>query len=240
MNTREEGWKDFKIAVFTKRPLGPAAAPEEWATRRLPAATARETVAALVSAKEFRRTRRRRLAQLGVRAGAEVHVLGDGADGIWRWAVRALTGCEETLDVFHAAEHLAEGAAKVFGDGTAAATAAFEGARSLLIAEGWNGVCRWIGGLLEVADDAERERRRRWTDRLVEYFRKHAGRLEYAKRLAEGRAIGSGAVEGAAKTLGLRLKARGARWRKANVDPMAALVCLRETPAWDAYWSLTA
>ncbi|MGL5096581.1 MAG: hypothetical protein ACRDD1_13390 [Planctomycetia bacterium] len=101
-------------------------------------------------------------------------------------------------------------------------------------------MCRWIGEVLDVADDAERERRRKWTDRLLEYFRKHVGRLEYAKRLREGRAIGSGAVEGAAKTLGRRLKARGARWNKANVDPMAALICLRETPAWDAYWSLSA
>ena len=52
-------------------------------------------------------------------------------------------------------------------------------------------------------------------------------RLNYRDLLARGRAIGSGAVEGQAKTLGLRLKARGARWRLANLRPMASLVCVR-------------
>ena len=64
--------------------------------------------------------------------------------------------------------------------------------------------------------------------------------MNYAERLASGRAIGSGTVEGQAKTLGLRLKRRGARWRKANVGRMASLVCVRHSSQWDAYWkSLT-
>jgi len=52
--------------------------------------------------------------------------------------------------------------------------------------------------------------------------------------------IGRGAVEGQAKTLGLRLKARGARWRKKNVRPMASLVCVRNSIQWDPYWALAA
>ena len=65
---------------------------------------------------------------------------------------------------------------------------------------------------------------------------KHTNRLHYAERLQVGRAIGSGAVEGKAKTLGLRLKARGARWRKANVPAMASLVCVRHSTNWASYW----
>ena len=72
------------------------------------------------------------------------------------------------------------------------------------------------------------------------YFGKHAGRLNYAERLEAGRAIGSGQVEGKAKTLGLRLKARGARWRSRNVLPMASLVCVRHSSQWDAYWAVAA
>jgi len=48
---------------------------------------------------------------------------------------------------------------------------------------------------------------------MMNYFVVHLNRLDYRGRLASGEAIGSGAVERAAKTLGLRLKARGARWR---------------------------
>ena len=65
-------------------------------------------------------------------------------------------------------------------------------------------------------------------------------RLDYAGRLASGDAIGSGVVEGAAKTLGLRLKARGARWRHKNAREMAALICCRQTDQWDLFWKRAA
>jgi hypothetical protein len=81
-------------------------------------------------------------------------------------------------------------------------------------------------------------RRRPATDRLVGYFSKHIERLNYAERLQEGRAIGSGQVEGKAKTLGLRLKRRGARWNRCNVQPMASLVCVQHTCQWEAYWAM--
>ena len=73
-------------------------------------------------------------------------------------------------------------------------------------------------------------------DRLLSYFVAHMGRIDYAGRLATGDAIGSGSVEGAAKTLGLRLKARGARWRHKNARSMAALICCRHTGQWDLFW----
>ncbi len=94
--------------------------------------------------------------------------------------------------------------------------------------------------LLAVEDESERERRRPATERLLGYFAKHVGRLSYAERLREGRAIGSGQVEGKAKTLGLRLKARGARWKRRNVLAMASLVCVRHSSQWESYWSQAA
>lgn len=65
-------------------------------------------------------------------------------------------------------------------------------------------------------------------------------RLDYAGRLASGDAIGSGVVEGAAKTLGLRLKARGAWWRHKNARAMAAQICCRQTDQWDLFWKRAA
>ncbi|MGL4463509.1 MAG: hypothetical protein ACRC1K_15265 [Planctomycetia bacterium] len=65
-------------------------------------------------------------------------------------------------------------------------------------------------------------------------------RLNDQERLASGRAIGSGVVEGWTKTLGLRLKARGARWNPSNVRPMAILVCVPHSVQSEAYWALAA
>lgn len=240
VNTREEGWKDLKIAVIQKRESGQPAKPSEWERQRLPAATVVLAFAMIATSKVFRRSWRSRLRHLGVVSCASVHALGDGASWIWKSVQRVLTGCVQTLDFFHACEHLSRAATGVFGEGTAAAKEAFERGRTLLVEKGWAGVCVWVSELLSVEEESQRERRRPVTDRVVRYFCQHGGRLNYAERLASGRAIGSGTVEGQAKTLGLRLKRRGARWRKANVRPMASLVCVRHSSQWDAYWkSLT-
>lgn len=70
------------------------------------------------------------------------------------------------------------------------------------------------------------------------YFIKHRKRLAYKERLQKGQAIGSGMVEGQAKTLGLRLKLRGARRNTINVRPMASLICVRNSKQWDNYWNM--
>ena len=171
---------------------------------------------------------------------ASVHVLADGAAWIWKAVQRSLTGCVQTLDFFHACEYLHKCAARIFGEATAEARTAYEHGRALLARQGWQGICQWVGELLSVDDEKERERRRRPTERLIGYFAKHTQRLNYAERLKVGRAIGSGQVEGQAKTLGLRLKLRGARWNKRNVLPMASLVCVRHSSQWETYWALAA
>jgi hypothetical protein len=240
VNTREEGWKDLKIAMISKREAGAPTTPDQWKSQRLPVATLVLAFAMIAPAKEFRKHWRPRLRRLGVRCLAQVHALADGASWIWKAVQRALTGCVQTLDFFHACEHLSKCADRLFGEGTTEARTAYEQGRGLLVRHGWGGVCRWVGDLLAVADEAERERRRRRTDRVIGYFSKHTQRLNYAERLQAGRAIGSGQVEGEAKTLGLRLKRRGARWNRANVQPMASLVCVRHTCQWETYWAMAA
>jgi hypothetical protein len=233
VNTREKGWRDLKIAVVQKRPTAQPATAGEWESRDLPDATARLMWADITAAKQFRRSWWERLRRLGLPAMARLHVLGDGASWIWKSAGRALSGCRQTLDIYHALEHIATAGKRLFGEGTAEARAFHEHGRDLLLAEGWTGVCRLIGEELASQDTP---RRRAALERLLRYFVAHMSRLDYAGRLASGDAIGSGVVEGAAKTLGLRLKARGARWKQKNARAMAALICCRHTDQWALYW----
>ena len=237
-NTREEGWKDLKIGVAAKREAGEPTSPSQWKSQRLPLATMVLAFAMIAPAKQFRKSWRPRLLRLGVRCMAGLHVLADGAGWIWKSVGRVLTGCVQTLDFYHACQHLSRCAERVYGEGTAEKAQAYRHARGLLLRRGWAGVCQWVSELLAVEQESERERRRVATDRLLGYFGKHVGRLNYAERLGAGRAIGSGQVEGKAKTLGLRLKARGARWRNRTVLPMASLVCVRHSSQWEAYWAM--
>lgn len=206
----------------------------QWESRKLPAPTARLMWADIAPARRFRRSWRVRLRRLGLGAMAGLHVLGDGASWIWKAAERALTGCRQTLDIYHAAQHIAAAGVRLYGEGTTQATDFHEHGRELLLSEGWGGICQLVGEELEREDTPQR---RRALERLLKYFAKHLGRLDYRGGLSRGEAIGSGTVEGAAKTLGLRLKARGARWRHKNATAMAALVCCRHTVQWDLFWS---
>ena len=237
VNTREHGWRDLKIGVVQKRPAGEAASPEEWQSRTLPAASARVMWADIATSKRFRRNWHSRLKRLGLKATSDLHVLGDGASWIWKSANRALTGCRQTLDIYHACEHIADAGKKLFGDGEAAATTFFERGRELLLSEGWTGICRLVGEHYARDNSAAA---RTILEPLTRYFMAHMTRLNYRECLSTGQAIGSGVVEGAAKTLGLRLKARGARWRHKNVRVMAALVCVRQGPEWDRFWNQAA
>lgn len=237
VNTRERGWRDLKIAVAPKRPTADPATPEQWETRTLPEATARVMWADITAARRFRRSWWARLKRLGLPAMASLHVLGHGASWIWKSAGRALTGCRQTLDIYHASQHIAAAGKRLYGEGTAAALEFHEHGRRLLLHEGWTGVCRLIGEELAREDTLPR---RAALERMMTYFVKHLNRLDYRGRLARGEAIGSGVVEGAAKTLGLRLKARGARWRHKNARAMAALICCRHTEQWDLFWSRAA
>jgi hypothetical protein len=240
VNTREEGWKDLKIGVIAKREAGSPTTVDDWPKQRLPLATIVLAFAMIAPAKEFRKSWKRRLQRLGVKCMASVHVLADGASWIWKAVGRVLTGCVQTLDIYHANHHLHKCAERIHGEGTREAQTAYEHGRSLLVRQGWKGVCQWVAELLDVTEEKERERRRKATDRLLVFYAKHSNRLNYAERLQSGRAIGSGQVEGEAKTLGLRLKRRGARWKKKNVQPMASLVCVRHTDQWEPYWAMAA
>jgi hypothetical protein len=238
VHTREEGWKDLKIAVVSKRPLGAPATPAQGcAPERLPRATARVAFAMIAPAQVFRRAWIAPLRRLGVTSLASVHALGDGAAWIWKSVNRVLRGSLQTLDLYHASARLNQCAEALFGVGSAAARTAWERGRELVLSDGWSGVWAWVEELLAVPEGPEWQRRRAATDGLLRYFAPHKHRLNYRECLASGRTIGSGVVEGAAKTLGLRLKRRGARWRYSQVRPMASLVCVRNSSQWEAYWS---
>jgi hypothetical protein len=75
---------------------------------------------------------------------------------------------------------------------------------------------------------------------LVGYLEPHRDHTPYRERLAEGRSIGSGMVEGACKTaIGRRLKQTGARWKVRRLARMA-VCCSEYSNLFEAYWKKAA
>jgi hypothetical protein len=230
-----EGWRDMKIGIFARREPGEKATPAEWDDRDLPAPTTRAAFAAIEPIDDFAPHWSEWAARLGITDRTKISVLGDGAEWIWNATSREFGNCPQVLDIYHAAEHIADAGKGLFGEGTDQAKAWLEDGRGLLLSDGWAGLCDHIGATLlkspELAGHAS-------LGSLTGYFAAHTGRLNYCHRLYTGQSIGSGMVEGAAKNLiGKRLKQTGARWEVENVNKMAEICSLTYSDHWSLYWA---
>jgi hypothetical protein len=230
-----DGWRDVKVAVFSKREAGRPAAPRDFARRELPAPAIRTVVADIAEAGRFAGRVRREADRLMVTTAADVTVVADGAEWIWNLAAGVFPQADGVLDFYHAVEHIAAAAQAVWGEGTPEAIAQLDAGRTALASDGKPGWERWLAAAFpRVPAGAS-------GDPLLDlaaYLAKHPTRLNYAARLAAGRTIGSGQVEGAIKELvNLRLKRTGARWRAEHVGPLVELIALSDTPDWPSLWA---
>jgi len=88
--------------------------------------------------------------------------------------------------------------------------------RLVLSSEGFAGMEREFQSLLTGLQGKSKKAKlqRESVLSLLDYLRNNSERLHYRERLAAGRAIGSGLIEGACKNLvGRRMKQTGAHWR---------------------------
>jgi hypothetical protein len=234
VNTRD-GWRDVKIGLFCKRELGASATPEQWDQRTLPAPMIRTVRAAIQGCDEFGTRLREESDRLGVTSDNDVTVLGDGAEWIWNRAADHWPQAAGVLDVYHALEHVSDAVKGVFGEATEVTNAQTKTGRAALLADGKLGLERWLANVFATVPESC------CADPLIAlaaYVAKHPSRLNYAERLAGGRSIGSGAVEGTIKQeVNLRLKRTGARWRIEHVGPLVELRALSHTPDWQTLWT---
>lgn len=158
-------------------------------------------------------------------------VIGDGAHWIWRQAEINFPGAVQILDYYHAREHLGVLAEAVFP--------AEEERREEL--------GKWIGLLdkgkvgkiadLAGAKKARSGKRRVAAEREIEYFRKNATRMQYARFKKQGLFIGSGVVEAGCKTVvGKRTKQSGMFWKVRGAQNILDIRCAVLSDTYDNYW----
>lgn len=148
-----------------------------------------------------------------------VQVVGDGAAWIWALAAEHFGERVETLDFYHAAQHVWTVARAVFGEGSAEASAWASARISELREQGGGPVQAALFGLtaptLAAAEVLRTERG---------YFTTNRERMAYPELRARGLLIGSGAVESSAKhVVQARMKLPGQRWSEAGGRAMLTL-----------------
>ncbi|MBA2447373.1 MAG: hypothetical protein H0V51_05035, partial [Chloroflexi bacterium] len=122
----------------------------------------------------------------------------------------------------------------VFGAGSPQAVAWVAPLKRALQTEGVGPVLAALEALAPVAETAAAAEEVR---KALGYFTTHAARMDYPRFLACQLPIGSGAVEGACKTLvQARAKRAGMRWSQAGVQPVVSLRALHRSGRWEHFW----
>ena len=220
-------WMEMKVGAVAKRLRGLSALPSEWYTRLLPEPTVVSAFAAIVDKEGFQELCQSERRRLGV--GGVSSALGDGAKWIWNVVREVFGKTDECLDVYHAAEHISDCGKVLFGESQAKAEW-FERMRMVLLSEGLGGMERELSSLKVGLQESQVTS----VDSLLDYFRGNVGRLDYCERLASGRVIGSGLIEGACKNLvGRRLKQTGACWRMDRANRIARVCGVLYSHQWE-------
>ena len=226
-----EGWREMKLGIFSKRQRGAPAAPEQWKTRTLPPPQVRVAFAAIEESADFGARWGAWRRRLGLTDGSGVTVLADGAKWIWEQQRMHLRHAEGVLDVFHVLEHVAQTGRALFEETRAAMEWSAAGG-DILLAQGGPGLLRYLQQTAQEVEDPSGS-----VPALRNYLAGHERHLDYPTRLAEGRSIGSGQVEGACRhMIGRRLKQSSARWRVRRVNRMAGLCSVMYSDQWTPYW----
>lgn len=107
-----------------------------------------------------------------------------------------------------------------------------------MLADGWLGLCDWISRWRERGEPEHSAAVVAATESLSADRSPHLQHLGYCERLAKGRSIGSGPIEGACKyVIGRRLRQTGGRWRKQNAVRMGALCSTHYAHDWNVDWT---
>lgn len=232
----DTGWRDVKVATFLVREPAEPCTAEDREQRDLPKPSIRHAIASIEPVETFGPRCQAEAERVRVPDVTRLTILGDGAEWIWNLAGERFAGAEQTLDVYHATEYLADLARAGFGADTRAVTEWTRRAQLALVADGWAGVCEFVGR--HTAEVIDRPALEAAYPRVANYLSGHQDRMMYAARLRRGAAIGSGMIEGTIKQLvGRRIKQTGARWKTDHIGPMVELISLGHTTDWEAYWS---
>jgi hypothetical protein len=167
--------------------------------------------------------------------------IADGSVSIWKYFENhtKLKNVVHINDFYHAAEHLSDVAAALFGRGTAEAKRWYKKNRRILKKQD-GGVeqtirsIRYYRASLNIRSASRLEEIRK----ALRYFTRNRKRMNYAQYRRQGLPIGSGVVEASCKTLiGHRLKRAGMRW---SIDGGQSILNLRSvllSKRWDFFWA---
>jgi hypothetical protein len=159
--------------------------------------------------------------------------LGDGAEWVWNLQQDRWKEAQGLLDFYHGSEHLWSLGRALHGEKEPALAQWVKPLRHQVRHGQERQALRQIARLKQRSGEAGKVIRREQN-----YFKTHAGRMNYQAVAKRGWPIGSGAVESACRQKQCRFKRCGQFWSKEGLHNLCALDEARRNHHWDELWSL--
>ena len=168
----------------------------------------------------------------GMARAEKVIILGDGAKWIWGIADEHFPGAIQTVDLYHAREHLAKVAKLIYGVKNKKCEEWNSTRRQELDTGDVEAVIAAMGRLRPRDKTIQKE-----IQTEMEYFQSNAKRMRYSDFRSQGLFVGSGVIEAGCKTIiGQRLKLSGMHWTVRGANDIIALRCLQLSGGWEEFW----
>ena len=230
-----QGWRDLRLNVMDKRQAGLPATPDDWKDRVLPEPSVRIAWASLAACEQQGRAWKRMGRKLEIIDDDTLSVLADGAKWIWDQAAQCWKKAQWVLDVFHVSQHIHDCGKILFGEKSSQTQPWSQAQLQSLIEQGPVQYLKDLRSLQALHTEAQKIKA---IAALLGYLEPNVDSLWYRQRLAQGRPIGTGLIEGGCKTIvSNRLKLNSARWTPKHAEQMAALRCLDYSGLWSDFWA---
>jgi len=159
---------------------------------------------------------------------SETQVLGDAAAWIWNLADEYFGGSQQTVDWYHAKEHLYAACLSFHPEGTPAAQRWVNSHAELL----YQGHAQRIAQALRKAAETQPG-----ADQEAGYFENNHRRMNYMELREQGWLIGSGVIESAAKQFKARFAGPGMRWSRKGAERLLPIRAAVMGNQFDRIWS---
>lgn len=229
-----EGWREMRLNLLQKREPAAPAQPQKWKDRVLAEAGVRLASCCIADSRLTGAMWKRWSDALQLEKTPRLSMIADGAAWIWQQAAVRLPkhNTDWCVDIYHVSQHLHTAARAMLGEGEPARSWAEQELEDLIRLGGPAYIDRLDETIGRTTDPPDAEA----LASLRGYLESNRDRMWYADRLKRGQTIGSGAIEGACKKVGARLKLNSARWRVRRAERFGALLCLDYADQPEAYW----
>ncbi len=232
IHVRKEGWKELKVGGIGRIQLAPSRDPLTGEIVEL-AHTIDNTYVAHLGGPEI----------FGQQLWAEAHarhwsqaadttVVGDGAAWIWNQAAEHFYDSLQTVDWYHATQHLAQAGNLIYGEGTPAAHQWLQEQKTIL----FEGYADRVADCLTQRAKHKRNVAKELTGQAG-YFRDNQRRMQYLERREDNYPIGSGLAESGCKQFRARLTGPGMRWNRTGAENLLPVRAAILSHRFDAFWA---